>query len=231
MGSRNITRDISTLGITEEVAERLKRQYGNANPQETIGQGGQSSIIEGVDDSVFHNVVQHRAGEIAFNIATQITQAGFKSTDFATGGIVIVGQGAKLQGFSQLLEFHTSLKVRNGIIATPIHITDGSIQPGKALDVIAILLAASKKDDVINCIEGQTQPMPEPDVVIEYGTQNVEPVEDDEYEDIPETPKRPEPTKPAGPSTIGKMGDRLKDMLEKAKKGVADYLTEDGYEK
>ena len=230
MGSRNITRDLSTLGITEEVAERLKCQYGNANSQETIGQGGQSSIIEGVDDSVFHNIVQHRAGEIAFNIATQITQAGFKSTDLASGGIVIVGQGAKLQGFSQLLEFHTSLKVRNGIIATPIHITDGSIQPGNALDVIAILLAASKKEDVVNCIEGQSQPLPEPEVIIEYGTPQVEEKEEEveeEYEDIPED-KDP---KPAGPSTMQKVGNRLKSMLVQVQDTVADYLKEDGYEK
>jgi cell division ATPase FtsA len=208
----------------------LKCQYGNANSQETIGQGGQSSIIEGVDDSVFHNIVQHRAGEIAFNIATQITQAGFKSTDLASGGIVIVGQGAKLQGFSQLLEFHTSLKVRNGIIATPIHITDGSIQPGNALDVIAILLAASKKEDVVNCIEGQSQPLPEPEVIIEYGTSQVEEKEEDveeEYEDIPDD-KNP---KPAGPSTMQKVGDRLKSMLGKVQDTVADYLKEDGYEK
>ena len=222
MGSRNITRDISSLGITEEVAERLKCQFANANPQETVGQGGQSNIVDGVDNSVFHNLVQHRAGEIAFNIATQITQAGFKSTDLASGGIVIVGQGAKLQGFSQALEFHTSLKVRNGIIATPIHITDGSIQPGKALDVIAILLAASKKDDVVNCLEGQAQPQPEPEVIIEYGPQVEE--EDEEDPDV-EEPKN------NGPTTMQKVSTRLRSMLKTVQGNVVDYRSEDGYEK
>jgi hypothetical protein len=92
------------------------------------------------------------------------------------------------------------------------------------------LLAASKKEDVVNCIEGQSQPLPEPEVIIEYGTSQVEEKEEEveeEYEDIPDD-KNP---KPAGPSTMQKVGDRLKSMLGKVQDTVADYLKEDGYEK
>ena len=90
IGSRNITRDLTALNVTEEMAEKLKCQYANAFSQETVGQGGRSSIIEGVDDSEFNKYVQSRVGEIAYNIVSQIKQAGFKKEDFAKGGIVAV---------------------------------------------------------------------------------------------------------------------------------------------
>ncbi len=227
MGSRNITRDIASLGITEESAEQLKRKYANANPQETVGQGGRSSYIENVDDVVFNNYVQHRAGEIAFNVASQIKQAGFKASDL-TGGIVVVGQGAKLQGFNSVLEFHCSLKARNGLISTMVHITDGSIQPGDALDVIAILLAASKDSKAISCLEGINYQQPEPVITIEEknDTQdNINRITSDFDDDIlnEENEKSEEIKKPS------KMG-KAKSILERVKNTLTDYLKEDGYE-
>lgn len=236
MGSRNITRDLTSLGITEESAERLKCQQANANSQETIGQGGKSTILENVDDAVFNNYVQYRAGEIAFNIASQIKQAGFKPADL-TGGIVIVGQGAKLHGFNAVLEFHTSLKVRNGMISTMVHISDGRVLPGDALDVIAILLAASKGKGALDCLEGIVQERQVQPIAIEDSNDDEGDdsriksgfIDDDiiEDDDIEETPKKPvkQPKQPKQPS-------RAAQILGKIKVYVGEYLKEDsdGYD-
>lgn len=227
MGSRNITRDLTSLGITEESAERLKCQSANANSQETIGQGGKSSILENVDDAVFNNYVQYRAGEIAFNIASQIKQAGFKPTDL-TGGIVIVGQGAKLHGFNAVLEFHSSLKVRNGMISAMVHISDGRVLPGDALDVIAILLAASKEKGVLDCLEGDVQETQPQSIVVDdiYDDEGDDSrlksgfvddiIEDDDIEEAPKNsgkqPKQPkQPSKVAG--VLIKLRERLGELL------------------
>ncbi len=233
MGSRNITRDLTSLGITEESAERLKSQSANANSQETIGQGGKSTILENVDDAVFNNYVQYRAGEIAFNIASQIKQAGFKPTDL-TGGIVIVGQGAKLHGFNAVLEFHSSLKVRNGMISAMVHISDGRVLPGDALDVIAILLAASKSNGAIDCLEGAVQERQPQPVVVDDGNDDDaddsrlkdgfvdDIIEDDDIEEAPKKQVK-QPKQPKQPSKAAQ-------LLGKIKVYVGEYLKEDGYD-
>lgn len=218
IGSRNITRDLTALNVTEEMAEKLKCQYANAFSQETVGQGGRSSIIEGVDDSEFNKYVQSRVGEIAYNIVSQIKQAGFKKEDFAKGGIVVVGQGSRMQGFNKVLEYHSSLNVRNGIISN-VQITDGSIQPGDALDVISILLAASKDNSTKNCIESVEMPQEE-EIFI-----TPEPV----IEDIYEEQEVVEPIKPSTPPRPKKESAAAR-ILKGIQEKIKTYLTEDDYE-
>ena len=88
LGSRNITRDITSLNCLEERAEELKKSIGCVNNQD-------ASKIDGVDQIEISNFVQARAGEIVANIVAQIEYAGYKTTDIPSG-IVVVGGGAKL---------------------------------------------------------------------------------------------------------------------------------------
>ena len=60
------------------------------------------------------------------------------------GGIIIVGGGARLHGFNDLLIKQGKMKVRAGSVQGPIRISDGAIHPAMNLDVISILLAASR---------------------------------------------------------------------------------------
>jgi len=140
LGSRNITRDITALNYIEERAEEIKKAVGNANPSEPTAS---SAAAEGIDTTEINNYVQARAGEIMANITEQLNYAGLKATDIP-GGIVITGGGGKLRGFSTLLSNQTKLKVRQGLAPSSVRIADSGIKADEAVDVIAILAAASK---------------------------------------------------------------------------------------
>lgn len=167
LGSRNITRDLTTLSITEEVAERVKRT-ANANPQETVGAAGKSSMIEGVDDAEVNNYVQYRSREIIANIINQTTLGGYKTTDLPNG-IVIVGGGAKLKGFNSYLEAQSGLKVRAGMINGKVKVLDNSISQDDAIDVISVLYAASQLKGLEECLEGPKQVVIEPQEEVVIG--------------------------------------------------------------
>lgn len=148
MGSRNITRDITTLNYVEEEAENIKITRGNASyTRET---GDSVSLPE-----ITHLVV-HRTSEIIANIKAQIKYASLTAQELP-GGIVIVGRGAKLPGFSEKVAGETALKVRIGTANSPmVRIGDSRI-PSDSVDIISILLAGSA--DPVECIEPKPEPV------------------------------------------------------------------------
>lgn len=156
MGSRNITIDLTSLNYIEERAEEIKRISGNAMPREGITH----QSADGIDYTMVNNYVHARAAEIIQNILAQMEYAGLKAADLP-GGIVIVGGGARLKGFNDLLVKQSKMKVRMGAVQGPVRISDGAIHPAETLDVISLLLAASKLPDA-ECIDfpqvEETQP-------------------------------------------------------------------------
>lgn len=148
MGSRNITRDLMTLNFTEERAEEIKKVAGNADIQD---QSQRRKNPDNLDYTEINNYVAARAGEIVSNILEQINYAELKPADLP-GGIVLVGGGAKLKGFSNLLTAQSNMKVRIGSPSGLIRIADGSIQPNDAVDVISIL-ADAVKGNPAECME------------------------------------------------------------------------------
>lgn len=194
IGSRNITIDLTSLNYIEERAEEIKRISGNAMPQEGIRKPG----ADGIDYSEVNNYVHARAAEIIQNIVAQIEYAGLKAADLP-GGIVIVGGGARLRGFNDLLGKQSKMKVRMGSVQGPVRISDGAIHPADTLDVISLLLAASKLPDAV-CVE---LPPTDDESPATRGTGSYEDIygEDDEdgeegsrigrgYDDDDETPSR-----------------------------------------
>lgn len=148
IGSRNITRDLMTLNFTEERAEETKKVSGNADIQD---QSQRRKNPDGLDTTDINNYVAARAGEIVSNILEQITYAELKPADLP-GGIVLVGGGAKLKGFSNLLVSQSNMKVRIGSPSGLIRISDGRIQPNDSVDVISIL-ADAVKGNPAECME------------------------------------------------------------------------------
>lgn len=146
LGSRNITRDITALNYLEERAEDIKKVVGCA----VSDSNSRKSVNEGIDTTEINNYVQARAGEIVANIVAQLDYAECKVADVPSG-IVIVGGGAKLNGFNTLLENQSKLKVRCGVPSNLIRIVKGHIQPSESVDVIAIL-AAVAKTDFVECV-------------------------------------------------------------------------------
>lgn len=140
LGSRNITRDITALNHLEERAEELKIMGGNALPTSEHPTVYNQNTT---DYAAVNNYVAARAGEIILNINEQLKYAGFDANKLPAG-IVMVGKGTKLNGFSQRLENITGMKTRVGAPHTRIRINDGRIQNADAVDVISILAAAAK---------------------------------------------------------------------------------------
>lgn len=147
MGSRNITLDLTSLNYIEERAEEIKRLSGNAMPQEGLRRPG----ADGIDYSEINSYVHARAAEIIQNILAQIEYAGLKRSDLPAG-IVIVGGGARLRGFNELLDKQGRMKVRVGSVQGSVRISDGRVHPAESIDVISTLLAASKLPEEV-CVE------------------------------------------------------------------------------
>ncbi|MDE5744681.1 MAG: cell division protein FtsA, partial [Paramuribaculum sp.] len=126
IGSRNITRDITTQNYVEEEAENIKITRGNAFYS---GETTDNVTIPEVE-----YLVVHRASEIIANIKAQIKYASLKVEELP-GGIVIVGRGAKLSGFSEKLAKETKMKVRTGTTnSSAVRIGDSRI-PSDAVDI------------------------------------------------------------------------------------------------
>ena len=129
------------------------------------GTDGMPYTSYGQDFTEINNYVSARAGEIIANIMEQMSIAGF-STENLPGGIIIVGQGAKLNGFTRRLENMSKMKVRVGMPSSRIRIADSHIAPADSVDVIALLNAT--RDSAVECM---TRPAPvvtpTPVVVIE----------------------------------------------------------------
>lgn len=174
MGSRNITIDLTSLNYIEERAEEIKRISGNAMPQEGIRKPG----ADGIDYTEVNNYVHARAAEIIQNIVAQMEYAGLKAADLP-GGIVIVGGGARLRGFNDLLGKQAKMKVRMGSVQGPVRISDGGIHPAETLDVISLLLAASKLPDT-QCVEF---PPAEDELPVSRGAGSYEDIYSEDEED------------------------------------------------
>lgn len=172
LGSRNITRDITATNCIEEKAEEIKKTHGCAIA-ETVSN---KTTVDGIDTAEVNNYVQARASEIVANIIEQLNYAGYKSSELPQG-IIIVGGGAKLKGFNTLLETNSGMKVRSGAPVGMIRIVDPRIQPNDAVDVLALLMAATRSN-AVDClvkvqepeteeIQAEEDSMQQPETVVE----------------------------------------------------------------
>ena len=148
LGSRNITRDIMSVCHLEERAEERKISIGNANVRNSVLAPDANVDKETTE---INNRIGARTGEIIANILEQINYAGLTQADLPSG-IVVVGGGARLQGFIERINAATQLPVRLGLPAgDQIRITDNRIRPSEAIDVISVLVAAAP--NAISCME------------------------------------------------------------------------------
>lgn len=144
MGSRNITRDITSLNCLEERAEEIKKAVGNAMPPEP---GVAPLVTDGLDNSEINNIIAARADEIISNIYEQIAYAGLKPQQLPEG-VVVTGGGAALRGFTELLAKQTQLKTRAASLGPGVTVVGHGINANNALDVISIITEAAMTDPV-----------------------------------------------------------------------------------
>ena len=180
LGSRNITLDIThALNHIEERAEEIKKVSGNALGTDSTRRTG----ADGIDYSEVNNYVHARAAEIITNIIKQMDYAGVKPANLP-GGIVLIGGGARLRGFNELLAQMSKMIVRMGTTQAAVRISDSAINPADNIDVIATLMAAAALPSA-ECME-EPEPQPEDDA---YGNKHSDPDSDlpDEDDDDEES--------------------------------------------
>ncbi len=153
MGSANITRDLCVgLSTTAPTAENIKITKGRAVAERVNINAPDAETREVI------NYVSARAGEIIANINNLLADAGFKASELPAG-LVIAGGGARLQGFNEMLEAQTKLKVRPAAVDASIAMAC----PGKSadhFDVISLVKYAAAHSD-LNCVsmpEGAAAP-------------------------------------------------------------------------
>jgi cell division protein FtsA len=120
VGGEHFTNDIA-VGLRTSIpeAERLKREQGcaTASPSdqdhvfEIMGMGARQP--RAIAHTVLSDILQPRAEEIIHFVRSEIRGAGFERQ--AGAGVVFVGGGAMLKGFTDLAESILDLPVRIGI--------------------------------------------------------------------------------------------------------------------
>lgn len=137
LGSRNVTRDLmGGLKLTEDRAEQLKTEHGNAINERP---GGAPLSADQVDINQF---VHARTGEIIANVIHQAEAAGYKVADLPAG-IIAVGGGARLRNFLTALSNQSKTRVRQGMAEPTIQLCPG-LDPYANVDIIALLKAAAQ---------------------------------------------------------------------------------------
>ncbi|MCH5230193.1 MAG: cell division protein FtsA [Muribaculaceae bacterium] len=176
MGGRNISRDISSLGVVDAKAEEIKITSGNALVEHDVP----NLSINNLKLSEISNLVVARSEEIVANIIEQIEYAGIKDSDLP-GGIVCIGGGFRLKGMLELLEMQSGLNVRRGNLPEYVRIEDSRSNNVELAEVASVLYAGATLSDK------ESLCMPEKPVIPPNGVLEL---------DIDEEPEKPDP-KPA----------------------------------
>lgn len=209
MGSRNITRDLTSMNYTERQAEEYKFTRTNIDPDTAPSEVAE----DGLDTKQINNIVSQRAGEIIANIIAQIKYANMKASDLS-GGIVLVGDGANLKGFMQLLASESGLKVRRGTPLGTIKKAGVQIKETDAIDVISILRVAASFNDQKICVEfPEPVKEPEPNPLTSKDDNNESPEIEDPH-------KKPKPKPKDG--TKKDFGTSVKNLFGKLMEALDD---------
>lgn len=149
LGSRNITRDIASLGVVESKAEEIKQTQGSAMASSNVS----SLVINGLKLSDISNYVVFRSEEIVANIIQQLEYAGVKESGLQ-GGIVCIGGGFRMKGMKELLQMQIDIPVRKGKLPDYVKIEDTRNTGIDTTEVASVLYAGA------TLTEGETLEMP-----------------------------------------------------------------------
>ncbi|EFI38894.1 cell division protein FtsA [Bacteroides sp. 3_1_23] len=112
LGGNSITRDITTLQMEEEEAERLKKAYGDAlyeeDPEQeeaTCKLDDDNRIIKVAD---LNNIIEARAEEIVANVWSQIQLSSYE--DKLLAGIILTGGAANLKNLDETLRKRSKIE-------------------------------------------------------------------------------------------------------------------------
>ena len=190
-GGNVITKDIESLGLSTQEAERLKQTYGSAVTDRTNDHVQITSSIgfgAAVTQKELNNVVEARTKEIVENVFACLERM-VQTAGMLGAGVVIAGGGANLQRLPDLIKEIFKLEVRYASVSR------NSVESGDLVtndSLFAVALSILMKGEV-NCAV-----TPEPVFV---------PEQPDQVEEKSETSvvtPEPEVKEPQAKTSIGK---------------------------
>jgi cell division protein FtsA len=136
-----VTRDISIgLGIAFEMAEEMKKKYGNVTPTGAENESGDMAITHD-GHSISYNdlseIIRVRIEELLRLVMLEMPQSDYRK--LIPAGLVITGGGANLPGIIELGEKITRMPVRIGQPSTLPGVSDNLANPAYATGVGLLL--------------------------------------------------------------------------------------------
>ena len=143
-----VTRDISIgLGITFELAEEMKKRYGDVTPRE-IDITAKEISISGDGHSISYNdlseIIKVRIEEMLRLIMLELPQDDYRK--LIPAGLVITGGGANLPGIAELGQKITRMPVRLGMPMKLNGVSDVLDNPAHATGVGLLLWKLKNQD-------------------------------------------------------------------------------------
>jgi cell division protein FtsA len=149
-GGSNVTNDIvQGIGVTQADAERLKERYGCAyepmvDPDDVIELP--STVAQGerhVPREVLAHIIHQRIDEIFSLVHAEIQKAGYASR--LSGGIVVTGGAAAMQGVSELATDVFGTGVRIGIPTENVGGLSDSVEAPRFSTVVGLALYGANR--------------------------------------------------------------------------------------
>ena len=143
-----VTRDISIgLGITFEMAEEMKKKYGNVTPTDAENTSDDTAITHD-GHSISYNdlseIIRVRIEELLRLIMLEMPQSDYRK--LIPAGLVITGGGANLPGIAELGEKITRMPVRTGRPYALAGVSDTLTNPAYATGVGLLLWKLRKQE-------------------------------------------------------------------------------------
>jgi cell division protein FtsA len=136
-----VTRDISIgLGITFEMAEEMKKKYGNVTPIDEENTNSDAAITHdghSISYSDLSEIIRVRIEELLRLIMLEMPQSDYRK--LIPAGLVITGGGANLPGITELGEKITRMPVRVGRPSALTGVSDTLTNPAYATAVGLLL--------------------------------------------------------------------------------------------
>ncbi|KAA6313682.1 Cell division protein FtsA, partial [termite gut metagenome] len=169
LGGNNINRDITSLQVEEDEAEKMKITYGNAIFDENDNEEESVCVTENKIPNIklgeLNNVVEARTEEIIANVWNQIQFSGY--ADRLSAGIVTTGGGANLKNLNEAIRRRTglfNLRYAN-FICNEVHESEGfPIGDGMQNALLGLLFAGTANCAQTKNIEKEIVPPPPTDL-------------------------------------------------------------------
>lgn len=206
LGGRNISRDIASLGVVDAKAEEIKITSGNALSENNIP----NLNINGLKLSDISNLVVARSEEIVANIIAQLEYAGVKDSELQ-GGIICIGGGFRMKGFTELLEMESGIHVRRGTLPEYVRIEDTRANGVEIAEVASVLYAGATLSEKESLYTPERSSLP---------ANGVLPFDN---EDTP-SPKQPEKAPKQKSSFFEKMGKKIGSLFSGSEEDDTELL-------